>query len=413
MTFRSVFVVAASFWLSGCATYSYRAAQARTDFYSGRYEVAEAQLKEHADKEGNDQMLYLMDLGTVYYSEGKYKEAIETFLKADKIADTTDYTSITSEAAAVLLNDEIKEYKGEDFEKILINVYLALAYTMTNQWEEALVECRKVNHKLDLMISKGKKPYQYNAFAKYLAAALFEAQGEINNAWVDYRQLLKWGSANDFPYLPGPLLRTTERLQAAQELEMFKAKFPGVSNYRLKKNEGEIVLIVEQGRAPVKQPSPAFRLAPVFVKSPYSTKQAVIHDDQGKFSAPSETLFDIESTAMKELESQLAGIIAKKAAGIAAKEAAAYGVAKATDSKLAGALTSLFLHATDTADLRSWTTLPARLQIARLTVPAGKHNLVLDLVSYSGGQSKAVKRWDGVEVRPGQTRFLSYRAVEN
>lgn len=411
MIFRAV-LLALLLGLSGCATYAYRSAQARTDFYSGRYDAAEIALKEHADKEGNDRLLYLMDLGTVYFSQGKYTQAIETFLKADKIAETTDYTSITAEAGSVLLNDEIKEYKGEDFEKILINVYLALAFTMTNQWESALVECRKVNFKLEQFISKGKKPYQYNAFAKYLAAALFEAQGEINAAWIDYRQLLKWG-AETFPYLPGPLLRTTEKLQATQELELFKAKYPGVNNYRLKKNEGEIVLIVEQGKAPVKQPSPQFRLAPIFVKSPYTTRQVIVRDEQGTQSATSETLFDIEQTAITELQNELAGIIAKKAAGIAAKEAAAYGVAKATDNKLAGALTSLFLHATDTADLRSWTTLPARLQIARMTVPAGKHNIVLDLVSYSGTVSKGVKRWENVEIKPGKTRFLSYRAVEN
>ncbi len=141
--------------LFGCADYSTRGRSARGSFERGDFTSAIESLKKLADEHDNDELLYLMDLGTVYHVAGRYEEAIATFTKADKLAEIKDYTSLSAEAGSVLLNDTIKTYKGEDFEKILINVYLAMDYTLLGKTEEALVESRRVNHKLDMMISEG------------------------------------------------------------------------------------------------------------------------------------------------------------------------------------------------------------------------------------------------------------------
>ncbi len=384
----------------------------RADFQAGRYDAAIVKLKEYADKKDNDELLYLMDLGTVYHSAGRYKEAIGTFLSADKIAEVKDYTSVAAEAGSVLLNDEIKSYKGEDFEKVMINMYLAIDYALMGDYDDALVEARRVNRKLDQMITQGKLPYQNNAFAKYLDAALFEARGEINDAFVDYRQLLKWNVPTSFAYLGVPLLRLADRLKASQEFEGYKKRFSDVKDFRLGSNEGEIILLLEQGKIPYKVPSANFNLVPVFHKNSYATRFGQIGLEGSATRVATSPLYDIEATAIKELASKEAGIIAKKIAGIAVKEAAAQGVAAASDSKTLGFLTSIFLHATDTADLRSWTTLPATLQIARFKVPAGRHNFVLDMVMSSGGTIQAAKRWANVEVKPRSIVFLNYRNTE-
>ena len=104
--------------------------------------------------------------------------------------------------------------------------------------------------------------------------------------------------------------------------------------------------------------------------------------------------------------------MAKKIAGVAAKQAIGYGVGKATDNKLLGAVTSLFLHASDKADLRSWTTLPATLQIARLSLPAGRRDIELDMVDASGARVPNVARWAGVNIKPGGIIFLNYRTPD-
>lgn len=394
-------------FLISCANYSSRVREPLRWIDAGQYDPAINTLKELADKKDNDELLYLMDLGTAYHLAGRYQEAIDVFHRAEKLAAVRDYTSLTEEAGSVLFSDEVVKYKGEDFEKLLINVYLAIDYTLLGKYEDAVVEARRVNHKLDIMISKGKEPYEQNAFAKYLAAMLFEARDEYNDAFVDYRQLLKWRGKENPQYLAVPLLRLADRLHFGQELEDYQKRFKGTKDYRLGKNEGEVVLLLENGKAPIKQPSEQFRLVPVFRKRLYGSQYAWL--GSGGKRVRTYSLFDIEGTAIKELDNRLAGIIAKKVGGVVVKEVAAAAVEKATDSELAGLMTRIFLHATDSADTRSWTTLPSQLQVARLTLPAGRHDIRLDMVSAFAGEQKGTKLWSGVEVKPGSTQFLHYR----
>src|SRR6185503_7847510 len=137
---------------------------------------------------GRDLLLYLLDLGLSLHSAGRYEESNQAFLKADKIAEIKDYTSLSTEGATLLTSENIKDYKGEDFEKVLINTYLAMNYALMGDYENALVEARRVNHKLHLMVSEGQRKYKQNAFARYLSAVLYEAEGEWNDAYIDYKK---------------------------------------------------------------------------------------------------------------------------------------------------------------------------------------------------------------------------------
>ncbi len=397
--------------LSGCAGYSGRVAESRRLYDAGQYELAAQTLKPLVERNDNDRLLYLLDLGAAHHAARNFPEAIKAFREAEKQAGSISHTSISQEVGSVVTNDDALFYKGEDFEKLLIHVYLAMDYALSGQFEGALVEARKVNRKIDMLIAEGQIPYERNAFAKYLSGVLFESQGEWNSAFVDYRQLRKWNP--DTPLLGAALLRMADRLQATQELEEFRKTYPNEKDFRLGKGVGEVVVLVEQGRAPVKVPSSEMYLVPVFIKRSFRKRHAVVRDAADKtVSCASRTLFDIEETAIKELNAKLAGMIAKKVASTAAKYAIGAGVAKASDSEFAGALTTFFLRATDKADLRSWSSLPATLQVARLALPAGRRDIVLDMVDASGGASKEVTRWTGVDIKPGKITFLNYRSPE-
>ncbi len=402
--FIFVFIVAA--FLGGCASYSDKVRQSRGLFDSGQYESAAHLLKELAEKEDNDELLYWMDLGIVQHTAGNYEEAVKAFLTADKLAEIKDYTSISLEVTSVLFNDQVKTYKGENFEKLLINVYLALDYTMLGKWDDALVECRRVNQKLDKMIQIAKLPYEKNAFAKYLSAVLFEARNELNDAFVDYRQMKKWGF--EYPYLPEPLIRVADRLKAGEEFSQYRKEYPEANDWRFKKGEGEIVFILEQGKSPIKYPNPQFELIPLFRRNYYSSDYAWIRDEKGDGKVRSYPLFDIENTAIRELEAKSAAIIAKKIGGVAAKGAIAAGIGALTDSKELGQIAFLALLLTDKADLRHWSMLPARLHFARLRVPAGRRNIVVDIVG-NGSTQEGVKKFENVEVKAGKQTFLIYR----
>lgn len=406
---RFLLLTAGLLFLDRCASYAVKIQEPRYLLEAGHYEVAIEKLKVLAEARDNDELLYLMDLGYAYHLAARYPEAIQAFLRAEKIAEIVDYTSLSQEVGSVVLNDEIKPYKGENFEKLLINTYLAMDYALSHQYEEALVECRKVNHKLDLMIAEGGLPYEQNAFAKYLAATLFEARKEYNDAFVDYRLALKWFS--DYHYLPSPLLRMADKLKASQEFDEYKKRYPGVTDFRIEKKQGEIVLLLEQGKAPLKVPSSQMRLIPVFEKREFSSDYVWLGTSAGKNLVRSYPLFDIERTAIRELDHRLGQIIAKKVGGVIAKEILAHQVEKQADSPLAGFLARVLLHGTDRADLRSWTTLPATLQIARVTLPVGVHDVYLNQVDKYGRQFR-VKEWKQLEVKPLEKVFLNYRTQD-
>ncbi|MBI1862404.1 MAG: hypothetical protein HYR96_15940 [Deltaproteobacteria bacterium] len=388
----------------GCANYASRIREPRSYIEFGRYDAAIEDLKALVERDDNDRLLYLMDLGIAYHAAGLYSEAIETFLKADKLAEIKDYTSLSQEIGSFILNDNLKFYQGENFEKVLINTYLAIDYTLAHQWDDALVECRRVNQKIDRMINEGGLPYERNAFAKYLAATLFEARGEYNDAFVDYRQLLKWNV--DHRYLAESLLRMSDRLKSSQELAEYKQEF-GKRNYRLDKGQGELVLILEQGKSPYKVPYEGFNLIPRFQKNYYSSLSGVLR--VGERTAESHPFFDIEQVAIKELNDKIGRIMAKKIGGTVAKAVIADQIYQR--DKALGILAWIAMRATDQADLRSWSTLPARLQLARLVVPAGRHDVSLDRVSLSGHRSVAFQ-WHNVVVQSGELVFLNYRMTD-
>ena len=74
-------------------------------------------------------------------------------------------------------------YKPEDFEVILVNFYKAMNYLQMDQMEEALVEVRKINIKLNELNDKYpdyKNRYQRDAFAHLLMGLIYEASGNYN-----------------------------------------------------------------------------------------------------------------------------------------------------------------------------------------------------------------------------------------
>ena len=116
-------------------------------------------------------------------------------------------------------------------------------------------------------------------------------------------------------------------------------------------------------------------------------------------------LHDIEETAIQNLDDNMAGIVAKKVvAGTIAKESAAYGIEKATDSPLLGLAAKVFFYASDQADLRSWNLLPRDLQVLRIPVSPGLHQVRLEP---EGRPGQSMEK--GVQVGAGKKAFVTYR----
>lgn len=404
--------------LTGCA--STRMSDRKPDqlFQEERYDDAAEHLKKglEDEKDGDDQLLYLLDVGLSLHSAGKYQESNKYFLEAEKIADIKDYTSLADEAGTLLTSENIKDYKGEDFEKVLINTYLAINFTMLGNEESALVEARKVNRKLNLMITEGKRKYQQSAFARYLSAILYEDEGSYDDAYIDYKRAYEL--LPDFPLIGRDLWRAAYLADRREDLEKWESRFgPSVRDLesaramkRRGARQGELIVLYENGISPLKHPNPQFNTLPKFYPryNPVRSARIEIREQdrttaEASVTTETQILEDIEATAIRNLDEKYGAMIAKKLAGIVAKEVAAKQIENATDSPLAGFLAKIFFYVSDTADIRSWSLLPRDLQLARIPLSPGTYKVRIQPI----GSFKSFDR--EVKIAPGRKSFLNVR----
>src|SRR5690606_7562575 len=139
-----------------------------------------------ASTPGDDQLVYLLDYGTALQIARRYEESNAAHIAADDLAEIQDNHSISTITGSLLFNEEMVQYKGEHFEKVLINAFLAINFVMLGRLDEALVETRRLHEKLDKLRLDGVAEFDRNEFALYLSALLSEADGDWDNAYITF-----------------------------------------------------------------------------------------------------------------------------------------------------------------------------------------------------------------------------------
>jgi hypothetical protein len=361
---RILFLVILAVSITACGSASL-SEKAQGEFYSNQYQKVADELKEESEKESKDQLLYVLDRATALFLAQNYEESLRVFHKADKLAEIADYTSLTKETATLITNDKIIPYKGEEFEYVLISQYLALNYLMLQKYEDALVECRRVNQKIYQMVFEGKRKYQQSAMAIYLSAMIYEDQKKYDDAYIDYQKVYELKS--DLSFLREDLYRLAWLSKNRQGQERWKNTFSltdeEIKHIKEKQKWNEVIVIAEVGKSPEKRPHPNWSALPKYV-SRFSPVRAIeVFRGEEKLGS-TEPLFDVEATSVDALDQKFAGLIAKRIGGVVAKEVLADQVERRVDP-LVGGLLRLGMYIADQADLRSWLTLPREYQVFR------------------------------------------------
>ncbi len=153
------------FILTACATYYQKQAEFNTNFESGNIEKAKTLLeKDKKGPEGKAKLLYNLNRGTVEWMTGDYEQSNKYFNTADLLAE--DYQkNMANKALSLVTNPMAEEYRGEDFELVLLYYYKAINYLNLGQHDEALVECRRLNLRLQQINDKYKKKNRYSVDA--------------------------------------------------------------------------------------------------------------------------------------------------------------------------------------------------------------------------------------------------------
>lgn len=446
MSALRAFAPALALFLASCAapTAFYRDVEA--GMAAGSYPDAIAAVRDHRSAYGeNNAVLYDLDMGALFHYDGQQDSSTAYLLAAERGIEDLYTKSISREALAVLVNDNVLPYEGEDFEKVLVNVFLALNFARKGLPDEALVEARKVDLKLREYARQyeGKNTYQEDAFARYLSGILYESTGEINDAFIAYQKAFEAYAKYLEEYrTPAPrfllddLVRTAELMSFSEEAERYRS-LGGAPFSRSAPIPGSIVVVAYAGRGPVKtevRPSVSiadndgvihtFQVAlPKFVprmtgRRAYDVRVRRAADSMSVAAARSELAQDVTAIAGRVLEDRL-GLIYLKSGGRAllkflAAEKAKSAVAKrgSDDGKkesggdrltnvLASIAIDLVVAATEAADVRTWRTLPAQFQMARLMLPPGDY--ILDAMADDGGFRLAGEK---VRVRQGRTTFV-------
>jgi len=392
-----------------CSSFSKHSSQANNYLQLGEYDKAIEVLKPLAEKESDDQLVYLLDYGMVLHLAGRYQESIKVFSKADDIAAIKDYHSISRIAGSILLNEGMVQYKGDDFEKVFIHVYLALDYLMLNNLDDALVEARRVNNILQKYRDEAKRDYEQNGFANYLSGAMWEADRRWDDAYISYKDAYK--QLGDKKILHKDLIRSSRLASRSDDFEKWVSKFKDVpkeeGQRHLHDKDAEVVFIYQQGKGPIKEPNPDFPRIPKLFPQGTDAAKARLYIN-GKSYGDTEPLYSLTSVAIKTLDDQYAGLIAKRAAGIAAKYVVSDQIAK--KNELLGFLSWLGLNAIDQADLRQWSNLPEAFQIARVWVPAGEYEVSAVSVNGRGDVLSEKMQPKKIKLHEKQKAFLTWRS---
>lgn len=390
--------------LAACATYQTEVGSAANAFRDGRPEEAAAQLKEKAEKDSDNQVVYLFEYATALQAAKKFDESTKAFLKADNLTAVKDYHSISRVGGSILLNEGMVQYKGEDYEKVFLNAMLAINFLAVGNLDDAQVETRRLNEKLYKYKFEAKRDYNQDPFAFYLSGAIWEANRKWDDAYIDYKKAYEINP--NIPYLKTDLLRTSKLAQRTDDFEKWQKTF-GIRKVDDLKGKGEVILVFQQGWAPRKYPHPQFARIPKLypVVSLTQNAQLVV---SGKEPEKTQIITDVQSVAIKTLDDQYATLVGKRVAGIVAKEVVADQIRQ--KNELLGAVAWVGLQLADQADLRQWLSLPETFQIARIALLPGKYQVHAEGMATSGPSGEISEELT-VEIKPGKKVFIPWRAV--
>jgi hypothetical protein len=431
--------------LAGCASHSERMLPVRTALDEGQPREAIRLLGEEmgvkSDHDlpsdlGSDNALFVLDRGTIQQSVARFETSRRDLEAADKAIDMLDLAHGAKDTIGeYVFSGSSGKYQAPPYEKLLLNTLDMLNYLELADLSNARVEARRLAVMQKYVADDlGEAENSVLGLGGFLAGLAFEQSDQADEALRWYDQALRF---TGFHALRDPvrllLRRGQYRTPRLKELEAGGAPPPSPEAA----GEGEVVFVVGYGRVPHKLAervpiglaltmfSGALAPADVAAANHIAAQGLVtwinyptLGPEQGGYALPAASLdgslvqleeaVDVTREVRAEwkkiegkvIVSAITRMIARYAAGSVAGAAAG-------KNELLGLLLSLGTQATLTAldvpDTRSWETLPARVAVARVRVPAGKHTVHLD--------ARGVSRDVAVDVQKGGSRVVSLMAL--
>ncbi len=375
--------------VSGCAESRSAGIQ---EYYGGEYKTAEDIYTQKLNTQPQSRALYDLLLGTLELTSGNLEKAQECFVEATDIMDSF---AAKGEAGAVVGQEASKEYKGDPYERMMAHWYLGLVDYMMGDYSKAVPDFKAAALADG---GSGEERYQSDAAAVFLMLAIsYQAAGEPAKAADEFRE----AAAVKNPSLAGVPLADIVR----------KASDPA----------NNLLVLVGLGKGPFKYRAGQHGRLAKIGRHDYPERAAWVYVD-GRKIGRTQTIEDIYFQASTRGGRAMDGILAGKAVF---KDVAAVAAAKAFDDAgnlskskgtrrralVRGALfTAASVLICAQADIRSWETLPDKIQVFTGKVPPGRHMVNIRFVGDSGPIEGMNANSPGVDFEAGRETVFYVRA---
>ncbi len=408
------------------------------EFSTRQYERAVEEI-EKARNEGKyekkDRVLFYLDIGIALHNAGKYEESNRYLSRAEMAIEENFTKSISKLAASMVLNDNVLDYPGEDYEDIFTNILMALNYIHLNNLEDAMVEARKIDVKLSKLATKykrmadelskskqnikfksGKTDLRNSALGSYMSMIFYNHLGKFDDARIDRSRVLKATRANLRAFLEEVLKPSKENkvavyaicfagkspvksplelsLDLNTDLKLGRIIIPGKRDSGLFfKYEGDKDLTFKFAVPTITDRKTRIKSVRLLVDGQPEGEMSLLED----FSYVAKKTFEVKKPIIY-LRAGIRSYI-KTMANIKATEE----IDKKTEGeKLLGAIlkftTDRVTEYSESADLRCWRTMPGDAYVGRIDLSPGIYDITIEYINYRGEViDMEIKR--GVEVR--------------
>jgi hypothetical protein len=372
-----------------------------------------------------DRVLYYLDKGMLCHYAEDWNESSSLLQQGERAIEENFAVSISQEIGTYLINDLSREYDGEDYEDVYLNVFNALNYYHRGRddagnIDEALVEIRRMNNKLkNLSVKYGAmisglqkaalesnaeipanpetpREFSNSALARYLGMLFYRGTGAADDARID-RDGLKLAFA-DYPHVYShPVPSSID-----EELEIP----PGMARLNVLGFSGRLPVKTEETlRIPLG--SGWIKIAlPVLTPRPSRIGSVkVIFNNGERFDL--ELLEDIGKVAEAAFSGKksviyLRTVIRATAKGVSAAVFNAMSESEEGQNNalfsLLGIGTQIFAEASEKADLRSSRYFPGKVYAGGINLTPGFYSFTV--VYYTtGGDIAAERHFENVEIK--------------
>ena len=389
----------------------------------GEINSAVAEASKLADKNatGKDAVLSWLEEATVLRAAGKFEDSNKAFESA--AAKIDDYAAkakvrLSSEVVSAVSSSASLPYEGRSYDGIMLEAYRALNYLSLGQADQARPALIRAYQRQQDAVEDNKrriaqaqeeaaqaKDKEKEAVTKAKEDPKFK--GQVDGLTADLSELKAYGDyVNPFAVYLDSLFFTYQAADAADLERAHKSlersiAFAGQNDY-LKQDLAALdsiiagkpvapttYVIFETGCAPGREQSPveiplftggghsftAASFPKLVLKRDYAPSLTVATDGTNVTTAP---VASMDSVVGQDFKNELPIVISKTMGPAIGKAIGLYiGNEAAARSNpflglAAGALTKVVSKEMNSADVRTWTTLPKEFQVARLATPANR-----------------------------------------